>query len=93
MNIFVGNLHFDLTSDELRAHFEQCGAVTAATVVKNRSTGRSRGFGFVDMPNAQQARTALRHLNDSELLGRRMRCHPAQNQERREPSSYRGRHV
>ena len=59
MNIYVGNLPFSTTQDELRSVFAAFGEVTAARIVNDRETGRPKGFGFVDMPNADEAKNAI----------------------------------
>lgn len=70
MNIFVGNLNFETRDDGLRQAFSAYGTVDTAQVVMDRETGRSRGFGFVEMPNADEARKAIAALNGSDLAGR-----------------------
>lgn len=70
MNIFIASLSFSSTDEDLQALFEQFGSVDSAKVVMDRETGRSRGFGFVEMPNDDEARTAISDLNDSEFAGR-----------------------
>ena len=70
MNIFVGNLSFETRDDGLRQAFAAYGAVDTAQVVMDRETGRSRGFGFVEMPNGDEAHKAIAALNGSDLGGR-----------------------
>jgi RNA recognition motif-containing protein len=70
MNIYVGNLSFDTTDATLRAAFEAHGEVVRAEVVMDRDTGRSRGFGFVEMPSDTEAQAAIEALNGSQLDGR-----------------------
>ena len=70
MNIFVGNLSFDTRDDGLREAFSAYGTVDTAQVVNDRDTGRSRGFGFVEMGNDDEARAAIAALNGSDLGGR-----------------------
>lgn len=70
MNIFVAKLNFDTTSDDLRDAFEQFGEVSSAKVIFDRETGRSKGFGFVEMPDDNSGREAIANLNDTELDGR-----------------------
>ncbi len=70
MNIFVGNLSFDTRDDGLREAFAAYGAVDTSQVVMDRDTGRSRGFGFVEMPDAGEANAAIAALNGSDLGGR-----------------------
>jgi cold-inducible RNA-binding protein len=69
-NIFVGNLPFSATSSELEQLFGQHGAVTSAQVISDRETGRSRGFGFVEMESSDSARAAIEALNGHNLDGR-----------------------
>src|SRR5687768_8358977 len=69
-NIYVGNLPWSTTQDELMAMFQQYGAVTRAQVVTDRETGRSRGFGFVEMANEAEANAAIEALNNQQMNGR-----------------------
>lgn len=77
MNIYVGNLSFDTGDAELRAAFEAHGEVSSASVITDRETGRSRGFGFVEMPSADQAKAAIAALNGTELGGRTLNVNEA----------------
>jgi RNA recognition motif-containing protein len=70
--LFVGGLSFATSSAELRELFETVGTVTAATVVTDRDTGRSRGFGFVEMGSVEDAEQAIARLNGREVAGRRL---------------------
>ena len=70
MNIYVGNLSYDATDVTIREAFESFGEVTSARVIKDKYSGQSRGFGFVEMPAPSQAQTAIRSLNGKELLGK-----------------------
>lgn len=70
MNIFVGNLPFTTTDDSLREAFGRFGAVDSAQVIMDRETGRSRGFGFVEMSNDNEARDAIAGMNGADLDGR-----------------------
>ncbi len=85
MNIFVGNLPYGVTDHELREAFEAHGEVSSASVILDKMTGKSRGFGFIEMPNDDQAREAINALNDSELLGRPIRVNEARPREARPP--------
>ena len=78
MEIYVGNLAYATTDDGLRAAFAQFGEVTAVRVVTDRMTGRSKGFGFVTMPDAGQAQAAIDALNGHELDGRTVRVNESQ---------------
>jgi len=86
MNIFIGNLSFSTTDDSLRALFEQHGEVSSAKVVASRDSGRSRGFGFVEMPNDDQARAAIEALDSQDFEGRPLRVSQARSQGEREGS-------
>ena len=68
--LFVGNLSFDTTSADLEALFSQAGTCESAAVITDRATGRSRGFGFVEMSSASEAQKAIQDLNGKELQGR-----------------------
>jgi len=76
-NIFVGNLDFSATDSSVRALFEPYGQVDRVNVVTDRDTGRSRGFAFVEMPDASQADEAIRALNGAELDGRALNVNEA----------------
>ncbi len=92
VNIYVGNLAYGVTDDELRAAFEQYGAVDRASVVTDRMSGRSKGFGFVEMPKEAEARAAIAGLNETELKGRNIlvnEARPQTDRPRRSPSSNR----
>lgn len=77
MNIYVGNLSFDTTEDELREAFETYGEVTSASVITDKFSGRSRGFGFVEMANTAEANAAIAALNGKELAGRTLNVNEA----------------
>ena len=77
--IYIGNLPFTSTEDELRAVFERHGNVASVSVVTDRDTGRSRGFAFVEMDDASAADDAIRALDGSELGGRDLRVNEAQD--------------
>jgi RNA recognition motif-containing protein len=68
--LFVGGLPYTTTEEELKALFAQSGAVDSVTIVTDRYTGRSRGFGFVEMPSAEEAQAAIRRLNGQQVGGR-----------------------
>ncbi|UCG46687.1 MAG: RNA-binding protein [Phycisphaerales bacterium] len=70
MNIYVGNLSPDTTDDDLRQAFESFGQVDTANVIKDKYSGESRGFGFVEMPSKEEAQAAIDDLNGKELNGR-----------------------
>jgi len=70
MNIYVGNLSADVTEDDLRQAFEAYGEVSSINIIKDRFTGESRGFGFVEMPTKTEAEAAIAGLNGKDLKGR-----------------------
>ncbi|MCO5240287.1 MAG: RNA-binding protein [Chitinophagaceae bacterium] len=78
MNLYVGNLSWTMTEDDLRNLFEQYGTVNSIKIVKDRETGRSKGFGFVEMENDTEAQNALSSLYDQEVLGRKIVINEAQ---------------
>jgi RNA recognition motif-containing protein len=77
MNIFVARLNFKTQGEELQKSFENFGQVTSCKIVKDRATGRSKGFGFVEMPNDEEANKAIAALNETELDGRVIVVKPA----------------
>jgi len=77
MNIFVGNLAYDLTDDELRDAFAAHGEVSSAKIILDRDTGRSRGFGFVEMPDQSQGEQAVEKMNGADLKGRALTVNEA----------------
>ncbi len=78
MNIYVGNLSWQMTDEDLRTMFEQYGSVTSAKIVKDKVSGRSKGFGFVEMPEDTEAQNALSSLYESEVMGRKIIVNEAQ---------------
>ncbi len=89
-NIYVGNLPFSIEDDQLRELFEEYGEVQSAKVIMDRDTGRSRGFGFVEMPDDDAAMEAMEALNDSECEGRSLRVNEARPRSDRGPRRDRG---
>ena len=79
IEIYVGNLSYDLTEDQLRKEFEAYGTVNSARIITNRYNNKSKGFGFVQMPNRAEAEKACEALNDKEIMGRKMKCNEAKN--------------
>ena len=69
-NLFIGSIAYAVTDDDLKAHFESVGAVKSAKVIMDRDTGRSKGFGFVEMETDEDAAKAVEQLNNSDLSGR-----------------------
>ena len=87
MNIFVGNLSFTATDEDVRQLFEAYGDVATVNIITDRDTGRSRGFGFVEMPDSHEAQAAIQGLQGKELGGRTLNVNQAKPREsRREPS-------
>ncbi len=83
MNIFVAKLNYDTQEHDLQDVFEQFGAVDSAKIIMDKFTGRSKGFGFVEMPNDDEAQAAINELNDSELDGRTIVVKKAEPRENR----------
>ena len=83
MNIYVGNLPWSVKDDELRALFAEFGDVSNANVIMDKFSGRSRGFGFVEMPNSNDAESAIKSLNEKEIGGRSLRVNEAKPREER----------
>jgi RNA recognition motif-containing protein len=77
MNIYVGNLSFDATDDDLRDAFESFGTVDTASVIRDNYSGRSRGFGFVEMPDQGEAEAAISGLDGQEIAGRPVKVNEA----------------
>ena len=77
VELYVGNLSFDMTDSQLRAEFAKFGIVAEAHVVTNRDNGRSKGFGFVTMPHRSEAAVAVKALDNAEIMGRRLRVNEA----------------
>ncbi|MBL0174588.1 MAG: RNA-binding protein [Ignavibacteria bacterium] len=70
MNIYVGNLSYSVTDNDLRKAFQDFGEVSSVNLISDKLTGRSKGFGFVEMPNASEAEAAMKSLNGTDLMGR-----------------------
>ena len=77
MNLYVGNLSYQMTDDDLRSAFEAYGEVSSAKIIRDRETGRSKGFGFVEMPTDSEAEEAIRQLDNAELGGRNVKVNQA----------------
>ena len=77
MNIYVGNLSYDATDDDLREAFENHGMVDTANVIRDHYSGRSRGFGFVEMPDQTEAEAAIAGLDGQEIAGRPVKVNEA----------------
>ena len=81
MNIYVGNLSYGMSEDALRDAFGAFGEVSSVKILMDRETGRSRGFGFVEMPNQSEAETAIAQLNGKDVDGRALRINEARPRE------------
>ena len=90
LNIYVGNLSFDTTERELESAFGTYGTVSTARIATDRDTGRARGFGFVEMPNAAEAQSAISGMNGKELQGRTLTVNEARPREERGGGGNRG---
>jgi RNA recognition motif-containing protein len=92
MNIYVGNLPYNLSESELQDLFAQYGEVTKASVIMDKATNRSKGFGFVDMPDNKAAEAAINALNEKEVKGRNLKINQARpktdSAPQRRPRSY-----
>lgn len=84
MDIYVGNLSYDLSVGNLRQAFEAFGQVTSVRIVKDRYSGQPRGFGFVEMPNRDEAQAAIKTLNGKEFMGQKMDVKEARPRTERE---------
>ena len=83
MNIYVGNLSYDVTEDEVRDVFSAHGEISSLSIIKDKYSGQSKGFGFVEMPNQAEAEEAIKTLNESELKGRNIKVNQAKPKEER----------
>ncbi|MBW2340735.1 MAG: RNA-binding protein [Deltaproteobacteria bacterium] len=77
MNIYVGNLSYEATEEDLKRAFEGFGQVESVNIIKDKYSGRSKGFGFVEMPAKDEAQSAINELNDTELKGRTLKVNEA----------------
>ena len=77
MNIYVGNMSREVTEDDLRKAFEAFGQVASITLIKDKFSGESRGFGFVEMPGKDEAQSAITGLNGTDLKGRKLNVNEA----------------
>ena len=81
MNIYIGNLAWETTDKELKETFEPFGEVTKATVIKDRFSGKSRGFGFVEMPDKDKALAAIGEIDGKDLMGRNIKVNEAKQRD------------
>jgi RNA recognition motif-containing protein len=77
MNIYVGNLSYEVTEEDLKEAFEGFGQIESVKIIKDNYSGRSKGFGFVEMPNNADAQSAINSLNEKELKGRALNVNTA----------------
>lgn len=84
--LYVGNIAFTTKEEELKDFFTAAGTVTSAKIIIDRETGKSRGFGFVEMSNADEAQAAVEQLNGKDLNGRQLRVNIAQEKQNKKPS-------
>ena len=83
MNIYIGNLSYQTSEDDLRSIFEEYGEVISAKIIMDRDSGRSKGFGFVEMSNDDEANEAIENLNEAEFRGRNMRVNKSEERKDR----------
>ncbi len=87
IKLYVGGLAYSTTDDELKTLFEEQGKVISAVVIKDRDSGQSKGFGFVEMDDLKEGQNAIKELNDKEVSGRKIVVNQARPQEDRRPSN------
>ncbi len=83
MNIYVGNLSYEITDDEVKDLFSPHGEIASVSIIKDKQSGESKGFGFVEMPNQAEAEEAIKALNESEVKGRNIKVKTARPKEER----------
>ncbi len=83
MNIYVGNVPYAATEEDLEALFSEYGPVATATIIRDRYDGRSKGFGFVEMENQEDGERAIEALDGQEMMGRPLKVNPARPREQR----------
>lgn len=81
MNIYVGNLPYKVKSEDLKEIFEKYGEVESAIVITDKYSGRSKGFGFIEMPNSEEGEKAIASLNESDVDGRNIKVNVARKRE------------
>ncbi len=90
MNIYIGNMSYDATESDLKSAFEDYGQVQSATIIKDKYTGTSKGFGFVEMPNKKEGEAAIEGLHNKELSGRTITVNEARLREENRGGGGRG---
>jgi RNA recognition motif-containing protein len=85
MNIYVGNLPYTLTEDDLKSAFSEFGEVSSANIIMDKMSGQPKGFGFVEMPDDSEADQAIKALNESALNGRNIKVNQARPRGERSP--------
>jgi RNA recognition motif-containing protein len=88
MNIYVGNLSYEITDDDVRDIFSPHGEISSVSIIKDKHSGQSKGFGFVEMPNQAEAEEAIKALNESDLKGRNIKVNQAKPKEERPKRRY-----
>jgi RNA recognition motif-containing protein len=83
MKIYVGNLSYSVTDEELGKIFSEFGEVASVNIIEDHESGRSKGFGFVEMPNQKEAEEAINQLNEKEIKGRNIKVNQARPREER----------
>ena len=83
MNIYVGNLPYNVNEDELKEMFSEFGEVATVNLIKDRFSGQSKGFGFIDMPSNSEADQAIKALNHSQLKGRDIKVNQAEQRSKK----------
>ena len=83
MKLYVGNMSYDTSEDDLRTAFEAHGTVDSVAIISDRDTGRPKGFGFVEMSNDDEAKAAIEALNEKDLMGRTLKVNEARPREER----------
>ncbi|MFO7916387.1 MAG: RNA-binding protein [Candidatus Krumholzibacteriales bacterium] len=81
MKLYVGNMSYDTTDDDLRKAFEAHGTVDSVAVISDRHSGRSKGFGFVEMSDDTEAKAAMDSLNETDLMGRTLKVNEARSRD------------
>ncbi len=88
MNIYVGNVPYTATEEDLEGLFREYGPVATATIIRDRYDGRSKGFGFVEMENQEDGQRAIEALDGQDMMGRPLKVNPARPREQRRERQY-----